>query len=440
MSFGKKGKARSEIVRDSVNTFGTNLFGSVLGLLSTVLVLRNVAAETKGFYNQVQVWGGGFNTVLGLSVTAAVIYYVARYKIKNAKAAIGKAAALLSVAIVLISAAVLFLMRGSHTFQKTPTSFLAAIVVYGLASFVFGISTSILRGENKFKFYNIVNLTQRVLVTVLNAYIAFRPSASLWIWGTVFISIAMVAFAFYGITRWNGPQPEPAPGDDVPVPLGSVMGYSLKSHVSNILTYLNTNLGSYLVQGKYEMADFGVYNTAVTMMQQVWLLPDAVSQVIMSRLAAMQVQSDKLRLTLLSSKLVTYVTTAGTLLMLWVARLLVPVLFPRYVGALDPLAYLIVGSIFISYAKVLTNSIAAYGRPELNILPNALAAVINVAGSMLLIPLMGINGIAAATSASLTVQGLSSIAIFCAYSHTPFYRLLVPSREEIATVKRVFKR
>ncbi len=250
----------------------------------------------------------------------------------------------------------------------------------------------------------------------------------------------MVAFAFYGITRWNGPQPEPAPGDDVPVPLGSVMGYSLKSHVSNILTYLNTNLGSYLVQGKYEMADFGVYNTAVTMMQQVWLLPDAVSQVIMSRLAAMQVQSDKLRLTLLSSKLVTYVTTAGALLMLWVARLLVPVLFPRYVGALDPLAYLIVGSIFISYAKVLTNSIAAYGRPELNILPNALAAVINVAGSMLLIPLMGINGIAAATSASLTVQGLSSIAIFCAYSHTPFYRLLVPSREEIATVKRVFKR
>ena len=440
MSFGGKKKARSEIVRDSVNTFGTNLFGSALGLVSTVLVLRNVATATKGVYNQMQVWGGGFNTVLGLSVSSAVIYYVARYKIQNAKAAVGKTTAVLAAAIVLISAAVLLLMRGTHTFQGRSASFLASIVTYGVLSFVFGILTCVLRGENKFRFFNIVNLTQQVLITALNAYIAFRPDADLWIWGTNAVCAAMAAFALWGVLRWNGPRPVPAPGDDCAVPVKDVMGYSLKSHVSNILNYLNKNLGRYVVQEKYAIADFGVYNTAVTMMEQLWLLPAAVSQVIMSRLAAMQQQSDRLRLTLLASKLVTYVTTAGAVLMLWAARLIFPVLFPQYVGALDPLAYLIVGSIFVSYAQVLTNSIAAYGRPELNILPNALAAVVNVAGSFLLIPPMGINGVAAATSASLTVQGLASIVIFCVYSHTAPYRLILPSREEIAMVRGIFKK
>ncbi len=440
MSSGKGHTVRSEVVRDSLNTFGTNLFGSALGLVSTILVLRNISRVTKALYNQVQVWGTGFNTILGLSVTSAVIYYVARYKIQNAKAAVGKAAALLATGITLISAAVLFLMRGTHTFQSTPVQFLAATVAYGLLSFVFSILTCVLRGENKFRYFNIVTLVQRVLVTALNAYIAFRPDAALWIWGTNAILVLVSAFAFYGILRWNGPRPVPAPEDNHPVPLGSVMGYSLKSHVSNVLNYLNTNLGSYFVQAKYELADFGVYSTAVAMMQQIWLLPMAVSQVIMSRLAAMQKKSDKLRLTLIASKLVTYVTTAGALLMFWAARLIFPVLFPRYVGALGPLSYLIVGSVFISYAQVLTNSIAAYGRPELNILPNALAAVVNVGGSLILIPLMGINGIAAATSASLTVQGLSSIAIFCIYSRTAPYRLILPNQEEISMVKGIFRK
>lgn len=60
--------------------------------------------------------------------------------------------------------------------------------------------------------------------------------------------------------------------------------YSLKSHISNVMTYINSYLGSYIVNAVYSLSTFGIYNAAVTMMQQVWLLPDAVSQVIMSRL------------------------------------------------------------------------------------------------------------------------------------------------------------
>ncbi|MGC7323256.1 hypothetical protein RBA16_27570, partial [Mycobacteroides abscessus subsp. massiliense] len=90
-------------------------------------------------------------------------------------------------------------------------------------------------------------------------------------------------------------------------------------------------------------------------------------------------QNDKLRLTLISTKVVAYITAVTALLVLWAADFFVPLLFPMYVGALAPLAYLIVGSIFISFAKVLGNSIAAYGRPELNIIPTAVGIASNCA-------------------------------------------------------------
>lgn len=440
MKQNKEKKIHSAVVRDSISTFSTNLFGAVLSLIASFIVLRRVDKVTKGLFNQVQQWGGGFFTILALSVTSAVIYYVAHNSIQNARHAIWRLGIPILTGIVVISSAVLFLLRNSSFFASTPRQFLIAIVVYSALSFLSNIFMAILRGENKFKSYNLVNLIQKILMTVLAVFIFLRPNAFVWVWGAVVISLGMTLFALYGVLRWNGPKPVPAPENDVPVNARSMVGYSLKSHVSNVLTYLNSNLGSYIVQGVYPIADFGVYNTAVTMMQQVWVLPNSVSQVILSRISGMTDLNDKVRLTLLSSKVVTYITTVGAIALYWVAKLLVPVIFPIYVGALGPLAYLLIGSVFISYSNVLGNSIAGYGHPELNIIPTVIGIACNIIFSLILLPLMGLNGIALATSISMTAQSITCIVIFCRFSHTPFYRLLVPDGEEIEAVKKIFRR
>ena len=436
----KTKKVRSAVVRDSISTFGTNLFGAFLGLISSFIVLRRVDRVTKGLFNQMQQWGQGVFTILGLSVASAVVYYVARNSIQNAKHAIWKLSAGIVVGMVLVSSVGLFCLRDSSFFVHTPRLFLAAIVIYGVLSFLSNVFLMILRGENKFKSYNLVNLVQRILVTALAVMIFFRPNAAFWIWATIAISFLMILFAFYGIIRWNGPKPVPAPENDMPVGAGDMIRYSLKSHVSNVLTYLNSYLGSYIVQWFSSLADYGVYNLAVTMMQQVWILPDAVSQVVLSRISGMTEAKDKVRLTVLSSKVVTYITTLGAIALYWAAKLLVPFLFPMYADALGPLPYLMIGSVFISYAKVLGNSIAGYGRPELNIIPTAVGVALNIAASIVLLPLMGTNGIALATSISMTAQAVTCITIFCRFSHTPFYLLLLPSREEIAMIAKTFHR
>lgn len=436
----KTKKIRSAVVRDSIDTFGTNLIGSVITILSTLLILKRVDPGIKGSVTKVQQWGEGFFTILGLSVTSAVIYYVAKNSIRNARGAVARLSVGITVGMILIGSAVLFFLRGSSFFASDPPQFLIAIVIYSMLSFLSNICMAVLRGENKFKWYNLVNLLLQILMAALYVVIFLRPDAALWVWGMIAVSFGMTLFAFYGVLRWNGPKPEPAPENDVPVGVGSMVGYSLKSHVSNVMNYLNKNLGSYIVMGVSATAEYGVYSLAVTMMQQVWLLPNAVSQVILSRVSGMTQMKDKVRLTLLSSKVVTYLTTVGAVVLYWAAKLLVPVVFPMYAGTLGPLAYLMIGSVFISYSNVLGNSIAGYGHPELNIIPTAVGIVFNIIFSLLLLPLMGANGIALATSISLTAQSVTCIAIFCRFSHTPFYKLIVPGKEEIATVLRVFRR
>ena len=69
-----------------------------------------------------------------------------------------------------------------------------------------------------------------------------------------------------------------------------------------------------------------------------------------------------------------------------------------------------------------------------------MGVVFNLGLSLLLIPSLLVTGAALATTLSLTAQGVTSIVIFCVYTKTPFYRLLLPSREELAMAAGVLKR
>lgn len=436
----KKQGHSSDVVRDSVNTFGTNAIGAVLTLIQTFAVLRRVNPQVKGSYNAFQTWSSGFLTIIGLSITSSVIYFVARYKIQNTRAALIKVTGWVFAAILVISGAILIALRNSSFFRDMPVNFLVAMIVNALLCLILNIFVGVLRGENKFKSFNIINLAQRIVTTALALYIAFRPSAPIWIWGTNAVAVMAIVMAIYGMRRWNGPKPQPMPEDDHSVTAGNMATYSLKSHVSNILTFANTYLGNYIVQGQYGISNLAVYSTSLTIAQQLKILPDAVSQVIMSRIAAMSASKDRLHLTLVASKIVTYVTAVAALILYWVAKLLIPRLFPIYVGSLSPLPYLVAGFIFISCATVLNNSIAAYGRPELNIIPTVLGIVANCISYFIFIPLMGMNGVAVATALSMTMQGVSSMVIFCMFTHTPAYRLLIPNGEEIAAVRGLFRR
>ncbi|MBE6722404.1 MAG: hypothetical protein E7572_07980 [Ruminococcaceae bacterium] len=432
---------RSSMVRDTLSTFGTNAFGSVMGLIASLVILNKMPPFEKGLYNQVQTWGEGFFTCLGFSLNSAIIYYVARYKFKNTKGAIKKLTLGVGIFLIAVSAATLLVMfNATDFFKETPWEYGLCIVIYSGCSFLFNILTAVLRGENKFKSYNMINLIQRILITVFSALTLIWPRAALLTGASIGISMAMIVLAYFCARRWNGAPEEPAPEDDIIVPAKPIFKYGLKAYASNLMTYINSYIGNYIIQGVYDLSTFGIYNTAFTIMRQVWILPEAVGVVITSRVASMKDNNDKVRITQLSCKIVMYITVVCAFLIVWLANIFVPIIFPKYVDSLTPLKFLIIGSIFVSFAKVLSNSISAYGRPELNILPTALGIVVNIIATISLIPLMSYNGVAVATSLSMMVQGICSLIIFCIFTHTNPVWLIVPRKSEVTLVANVFRR
>ena len=83
-------KAKSSIVRDALSTFGTNAFGSVMALLSSILVLNVLDPSIKGLITNTQLVGSTLYTLLGFSINSAIVYYVSRYRIERVRKSLTK--------------------------------------------------------------------------------------------------------------------------------------------------------------------------------------------------------------------------------------------------------------------------------------------------------------------------------------------------------------
>ena len=378
-------KKKGGVLQDALSTFGTNAFGAVLALISSFCIMPVLDPGESGLITQNQMVGSALFTLLSFSVNSSMIYYVSRCKLKNVVRSIKRVSVALTLLIAAVGAAVVLVLRDSY-FADTATLYCICAVAYGVFSFVSNVFLAILRGENKFRVYNLINLMQRVLTTAFSLTVFIWPTAAVIVSGSIFTLLLSIVLAYLSIRHISYAQDTPAPENDREVSSGELLRYSMKAHVSNVLTFANTNVSSIILKANNGLTDFGVFTKAYTIVQQIWILPDAVSMVIMSRIAAMTDTKDKTKLATLSCKLVSYLTLVCLPLVVVAAEIFIPILFPKYVDCIDPLKILTVGSFFITYSKVLSNSIAAYGKPELNIISTAVGVVLNLGLSLVLIP------------------------------------------------------
>jgi O-antigen/teichoic acid export membrane protein len=189
-------------------------------------------------------------------------------------------------------------------------------------------------------------------------------------------------------------------GPGVATCLKRSLGYGWKAHVGNILAFLNYKADVFLANLFLGPAAVGVYVIAVALAEKLWLISQAVSTVLLPRLAQLSRDDAKRKqLTPLIARWLLLITAMAALVLAWLAHTLIDVVFgSEYAAAVLPLWILLPGMVLMAVYRVLANDIAARGRPELNMLVALAVVVVNLAANLILIPWLGLAGAAAATT------------------------------------------
>jgi O-antigen/teichoic acid export membrane protein len=223
------------------------------------------------------------------------------------------------------------------------------------------------------------------------------------------------------------------------VPIKQTLSYGWKAHLSNILAFINYKADVFLANFFLGPAAVGVYVIAVTLAEKLWLMSQAVSTVLLPRLAQLNTDEAKRKeLTPLITRWVLLATLIAALMLASLAHWLIIWIFgANYASALIPLWILLPGIVFLAGSRVLANDIAARGRAELNLYGSIIVVAINVMGNFLLIPAYGLAGAAASTTLAYSVDLIIRLWMYGWFTENRWADSLFVRVSDVVMIRRI---
>lgn len=221
-------------------------------------------------------------------------------------------------------------------------------------------------------------------------------------------------------------------------PLRQAVGFGIKGYLANSLQALNYRLDLLILNAFAAGAAVGHYAVAVAVTSLVWLLPQALGDVLYPRVAAIRSSGGEAREELLrfsEAKAVRHAaiaTVAVSLIVVLGLYVCVRPMFGAAFGSTIELGLILLpGVMLLAMANPLSAAVVARGRPGLMLRATLTVTPPTIALYAVLIPVLHAIGAALASSISYAAMFLVVAAFYRRLTHTNPFRLIVPSRSEL---------
>ncbi len=183
-------------------------------------------------------------------------------------------------------------------------------------------------------------------------------------------------------------------------------------------------------------SEIGVYSVGVALAEKIWLVPDALKDILMSHLAGGRDKEEVAKVTRMSLCVVLFML-AG---MVFLGKPFILLLYgAEYSGAYEILIIMLVGVIGMVFYKMVYAYNVVNGNRTVNLLFLALAAILNIIGNYFSIPIGGIAAAAWASVLSYTVCGFAYLVYFCTVEKVKVTHMLFIRKEDIHSALLLIK-
>lgn len=392
--------------KDVFYTGAAQVFAFAVGLVSSVVLARSLGPSGRGILDLVLLVPGVLGLLCGFSLASGVTFHIAKYP-EKVRELIGAALLMNTVlACVQLAATVLFVMLFGRSFLRgVPPRFLylAAALAF-VQQLLTGPFPAVLTGMQRFGFLAVLSTISTTLTALVYVLLAYKSWLTI---PAVVIANFFVAILIGIITDWATLRATGLPSlNDTRSCVSSLFKFSGLCHTSNVVTFLNYRLDSFLVNFFCGTGQTGLYACAVAVSEKLWMLPTLTSRVIFPYVAAGGARGgDKATVTWTSFLINVALASAGGAVIWALAPPIVNLLYgPQFAPAAEGIRLLLPGIVALSGGKILANDLAGQGKPGYNTIIALLTLVVTVTLDLVLIPHYGLLGAAVTTSVAYTVQ------------------------------------
>jgi O-antigen/teichoic acid export membrane protein len=394
----------------TIRNFITKILVLGIGFLLYLFISRLIGPELFGSFSFISAFVGLIIPLTSMGIGAGLIYYISTkaYRVDTVLYSISIVAFFLS----LLNATIIILIYYFDWFywlnqnlQWNHVLYFAAGTFFQTFSFIIG---RVLYGNSDFVMLNYLDL----LAAVLNPAMLLLFMFVLGIHNLDFIFISFCLYSAillmvhgkcviskFSITSFQNDFFQKS------------FTYGIKSWTGDLALRANLRLDQILLVSYVSSAALGIYSIAVKLVELIWMIPDAVGPVLFNIIAANKDDRESKYLMARIHRILFY--TCLLCMVPWLLLcyyLIVPfILGTAFEQVFLPLIILSPGALFLVSSKIITKLFSASGHVHWTTQITITGAIISIGLYFTLIPLIGMNGAAIASSIgyfSLAMAGL----------------------------------
>lgn len=274
-----------------------------------------------------------------------------------------------------------------------------------------------LNGYRRMRLFAFLNIAQNVTVVLVSILLAIW--AGMGVMGAVlgFVLPTMVISALCPLLIRGSMGNAASFWNKAAMKATTLFGFYIV--LQNSISFLNTQVDSILIGYFRGATDVGIYAVAFLFAETLTLIPSAVQKVTVPMTASMYGKGDVAgvrRLFFSALKKSFLVTLCLALVIAILAPMLITFLFKEgYLSGYPSLLILLVGYTMSSALIAVGATLSSIGKVRIPFRISALSGILNVILNVILTPIFGIEGAAAATTISMLVYSIITIVVVNSY-------------------------
>lgn len=411
---------------------------AVSGAATMVFVARLLGKDDTGTFALALAVINMLTVLTTLGIEHGVAYYVSnrRWRPRDAFLVSQRMALVSGVLGALLGLLFSRLVPGPFGALTTADTALACFALPFALSWFYGSFVAL--ADDRYEGFVLPPAIQSIAAMVLAVALGLPFGLHGAVVGLLLAHVLAAAFVWFYRVRLSEPDPQPHQDDPPATHLRRALGFGLKGYASNALQVLNYRVDVLLLAAVAGPAAVGSYSVAAGVTTTLWLLPQAVSDIVFPRVASLSsaeggdaeqqrrfVETKSLR------HVVLLVLVGCVALAVGMYLLIVPIYGRPFEDAIELGMIRLPGVALLGIAGVLSASYVGRGRPIYSLWTALIVTPSTMVLYALLIPAHGATGAAIASSLSFTLSFVLALWFYRLTVGEPVWRRMIPTWSEV---------
>lgn len=379
-----------------------HIISILIGFFTSIFIARGLGKERQGQFSFYILIFGIIASYGHLGVTSATSYFVKRNNLKKEDVVNNNISVLILLSIIYIISIVIF---RNKIFQSNIYSLILIWSIYTIAILFNNFFATLYLSEENIYIYNRFYIFANLIKGLVLALLYYTNHLQILTISILYASLEVIK----NFLMIKGLKIKFKFKIDTDI-LRKELSYGLPLYLAALFIYLNYRVDQIMIKAFIGNSELGVYAISVHLAELAFIFPESIASAFEGRLYSCK-EEEKKSLAAQIIKFAFYITLCVCIIGI-MCKPLVKILYGNeYEAAGISMIILLCGIIFASVGKVTPAYFYTKGNSKIHLIVSSLVLVINIVFNLILIPRIGINGAAIASTVSYFFYGLIYVVV-----------------------------